>query len=105
MAKVDLNSPFWNISGKISKKDNMVYRTRNGKTSQYKMNMPVFGGSDKQLEYQELVREANRLVSEELKIDKRKAYWQSVAEDEENRYKTARGAAFAHFLSKLKDGK
>jgi hypothetical protein len=102
MAKVDLNSPFWNISGKISKNDNVVYRTRNGKTSQYKMNMPVFGGSDKQLKHQELVRKANQLVSEELKIEERKKYWQSVAEDDENSYKTARGAAFAYFLAELK---
>ena len=102
MAKVDLNSPFWNISGKISKNDDVVYRTRNGKTSQYKMNMPVFGGSDKQLKHQELVRKANQLVSEELKIEERKKYWQSVAEDNENRYKTARGAAFAYFLAELK---
>jgi hypothetical protein len=102
MAKVDLNSPFLNISGKINKKDDVVYRTRNGKTSRYRMNVPVFGGSDKQLRHQELVREVNRLVSEELKIEERKVYWQSVAESEENRYKTARGAAFAYFLAKLK---
>ena len=102
MSKVELNSPFWNISGKISKNDDVVYRTRNGKTSQYKMNMPVFSGSDKQLKHQELVREANRLVSEELKIEERKKYWQSVAEDDGNSYKTARGAAFAYFLAELK---
>ena len=102
MAKVDLNSPFWNISGKISKNDDVVYRTRNGKTSQYKMNMPVFGGSDKQLKHQELVRKANQLVSEELKIEERKKYWQSVAEDDENSYKTSRGAEFAYLLAELK---
>ena len=102
MAKVDLNSPFYTISGRLNKNDDMVFRTRNGKSSKYKMNMPKFLGSDKQLKHQNLVREANRLVSEEFSNSERKDYWKSVASDESNSYKTARGAAFAYFLDKLK---
>ena len=102
MAKVDLNSPFYTVSGRLSKKDDVVYRTRNGKSSKYRMNMPKFLGSDKQLRHQDLVREANRLVSEEFGSAERKDYWKSVASDESNSYKTARGAAFAYFLAKLK---
>ena len=102
MAKVDLNSPFYTVSGRLSKKDDVVFRTRNGKSSKYKMNMPKFLGSDKQLRHQDLVREANKLVSEEFSNLERKDYWKSVASDESNSYKTARGAAFAYFLDKLK---
>ena len=102
MAKIDLNSPFYTVSGRLNKKDDVVFRTRNGKTSKYRMNMPKFLGSDKQLSHQDLVREANRLVSEEFSSAERKDYWKSVASDESNSYKTARGAAFAYFLDKLK---
>ena len=102
MAKVDVTNPFYTVSGKLNKKDEMVFRTRNGKTSQYKMKNPKFGGSEKQLKQLDLVKKANTLVSEEFKDFERKMYWKSVADDVTNKYKTARGAAFAHFLAKLK---
>ena len=104
MAKVDVIKPFCTISGKLNKKDETVFRTRNGKTSQYKMKNPVFGGSEKQIKQLELVKKANLLVSEEFKNIERKMYWKSVAEDVSNPYKTARGAAFAYFLAELKRG-
>lgn len=102
MAKVDVTDPFYTISGKLNKKDEMVFRTRNGKTSQYKMKNPEFTGSEKQMKQLDLVKKANMLVSEEIKSVERKMYWKTVAEDESNKYKTARGAAFAHFLAELK---
>ncbi len=105
MAKVDTTSPFYTISGKLNKKDEMVFRTRNGKTSHYKMNKPKFGCSEKQIKQLDLVKKANLLISEEFKNIERKMYWKSVAEDESNQYKTARGAAFAHFLAELKHEK
>ena len=80
MAKVDLDSPFYTVSGKLSKKDDVVYRTRNGKSTKYKMNMPKFLGSDKQLRHQDLVKEANRLVSEEFSSAERKDYWKYLKE-------------------------
>ena len=102
MAKTDLEKPFDAVSGQLDKKKGIVFRTRYGKTSMYKMNKPMCGNSEKQLKNQELVREANRLVSEEFKDFERKMYWKTVAEDVSNKYKTARGAAFAHFLAELK---
>jgi hypothetical protein len=57
------------------------------------------------LKNQELVREVNRLVSEEFKDFERKMYWKSVAEDTSNKYKTARGAAFALFFCRVETRK
>ena len=102
MAKIDVITPFYTISGKLNKKDEMVFRTRNGKTSQYKMKNPEFAGNEKQMKQLDLVKKANMLVSEEFKSIERKMYWKSVADDVSNKYKTARGAAFAHFLAELK---
>ena len=51
------------------------------------------------------MREVNRLVSEEFKDFELKMYWKSVAEDTSNKYKTARGAAFALFFCRVETRK
>ena len=63
MAKVDLNSPFYTVSGRLSKKDDVVYRTRNGKSSKYKMNMPKFLGSDKQLRHYIVIKIGRKVTT------------------------------------------
>ena len=48
MAKVKLSEGFVSVSGKLNKKDDMVYRTRDGVTHEYRMKKREFVATEKQ---------------------------------------------------------
>lgn len=102
MAKLTTSFPVKSISGKIEKDSNFVTRTRFNRTEGYILNMPQFSPSQNQLSHQQLVKQANQLVSDDFKNPERKLYWQQIANAPNSTYKTPRGAAFSHFLALLK---
>lgn len=101
MAKVKLSEGFVSVSGKLNKKDDMVYRTRDGVTHEYRMKKRKFVATEKQLEAQRVMREVNARVSEEMKNVDRKAYWQSIVDESEGRYYRARDAAYAYYYGEM----
>ena len=101
MAKVKLSEGFVSVSGKLNKKDDMVYRTRDGVTHEYRMKKCEFVATEKQLEAQRVMREVNARVSEEMKNVERKAYWQSVVDESEGKYYRARDAAYAYYYGEM----
>ena len=101
MAKVKLSEGFVSVSGKLNKKDDMVYRTRDGVTHEYRMKKREFVATEKQLEAQRVMREVNARVSEEMKNVERKAYWQSVVDESEGKYYRARDAEYAYYYGEM----
>ena len=102
MAKLTTYYPVKSISGKIEKHSNLVTRTRFNRTEAYTINMPEFTPSQKQTNHQQLVKQANQLVSDDFKNPERKLYWQQIADDPNSPYKTPRGAALSHYLALIK---
>ena len=116
MASIKPISQLSTISGKINKEDDVVYRTRNGKTHTYKLQNPYKGPlSETRQAAVKLFSEATRLCSQEMADPERLAYWKSeyehylrrinrrfFAPKDEKQYGTLRGYILAQLSAQLK---
>ena len=116
MASIKPASQLSAISGKINKHDEVVYRTRHGKTHSYKLENPYHGPlSETRQAAVNLFSEATRLCSQEMANPERLAFWKSeyeryqrrvnrrfFAPKDEKHYGTLRGYILAQLSAQLK---
>jgi hypothetical protein len=90
MAKVEPALPFDHFSGKLSRKERIVMRTRNGRTHAYAIQNPYTGPlAESRKRAISTFSEAVRLYKTEMSDPDRLAYWQ-------DRYLQYRKAASKH---------
>ena len=90
MAKVEPALPFDHFSGKLSRKERIVMRTRNGRTHAYAITNPYTGPlAESRKRAISTFSEAVRLCKTEMSNSDRLAYWQ-------DRYLQYRKAANKH---------
>ncbi len=98
MAKLETASFLEGIKGKIDSDSNIVYRMRNGKPHIYVMKNRRQDVDNEVLEgNRKKFGEVNAKVCADLRDEEKKAYWEKVAKESNGEYKTARGAAWAHY--------
>ena len=77
MAKVEPALPFDHFSGKLSRKERIVMRTRNGRTHAYAITNPYTGPlAESRKRAISTFSEAVRLCKSEMSNPNRLAYWQ-----------------------------
>jgi len=115
MASLTPSSPIQNISGKISWKEKIVYRTRNGRTHSYAILNPYKGElAETRKAAINIFAEASRQCSAEMQNPERLAYWQEEyrkhlkrtknlsPNSRIKRYSTLRGFIIASVSARLK---
>ena len=96
MAHVEPALPFDHFSGKLSRKERIVMRTRNGRTHAYAIQNPYTGPlAESRKRAISTFSEAVRLCKTEMSDPDRLAYWQ-------DRYIQYRKAANKHTLEQLR---
>lgn len=99
--RIKSNSLIEEMSGKLSKDENIVFSMRYGKIHAWRVNGYRGPFSPEQVEVQNDFAEASRKALEDMADPVKKAEWQAVAEASEGRWNTARGAAMASYMMQL----
>lgn len=95
--KIKLLFPVESISGKVNKKDNLVFSKRYNKTYAWMMRPPSGEPTENQLAIQEKFTATTALVLKDMKDPVKWADWEKKAAESNGKYVTARGAAFAYY--------
>lgn len=93
--KIDSVSLVNGMSGKLSKKDKIVFSNRYGNIHAWEMNAYKGPFTAAQEAKQQLFAEVAAAVRADLTDPEVKAQWEEVAKKSSGKYKTAYGAAFA----------
>lgn len=103
MARIETEFPVKEVSGKFSKKSNIITRIRNGKKFTYELTKPCRPAEDteKQKAHMALFSATSRQVRTEMADPERLAFWQAEYEaykaDKNNKPRTIRDYIF-HIL-------
>lgn len=93
--KIDAISLVNGMSGKLSKKDKIVFSNRYGNIHAWEMEAYKGPFTPAQLAQQQLFANVASQVRAELTDPEVKAQWEEVAKNSNGKYKTAYGVAFA----------
>ena len=99
MAKFNLAAPFEGVSGKLDKKDSLVFSQRYGQTFAWQMEPSHKEPTAAQIAGRERFATAASQAAADMANPEKKAEWQAVADASSGKYKTARGCAFASYYN------
>ena len=91
------------MSGKLNPNQNVVFRTRNGKTSAYTFTPSTQPRTTGQLQGQTLFTQATALADADMKNPTAKSHWQEICTTSHGKWKSPRGAAYSHYYQQLKN--
>lgn len=100
--KINAISVIDGMSGKLSKKEDLVFSNRFGDIHAWRVNAYRGPFNDKQTAVHSLFSQASALAATDMADPVTKAEWAEVARNSKGKWKTARGAAFASHFATLK---
>ena len=102
MATINPLSLIETMHGKIAKDDDFFFTERYGKIYVISLRKNSMPPSEAQLANRKLFKLAYFKVAFDLADPVKKAAWQTLADNSDGKYKTARGIAFASYFAQLK---
>lgn len=93
--KIDAISVIDGMSGKLNKREKLVFSNRFGNIHAWEVNPHTGPFTENQKRVHERFKATTALVNEELADPVKLAEWTAVAKNSGGKWKTARGAAFA----------
>ena len=100
--KINSISLIEGMSGKLAKKEDVVFSNRFGDIHAWRVKPFEGPFSAEQEKVQDLFSRAQQLASADMADPEKKAMWQAIAKTSKGKWKTARGAAFANHFNELK---
>lgn len=97
--KIDAISMIDGMSGKLNKKEKVVFSKRYGNIHAWEVEHSQKAPTPAQLAAQERFAEASSQAAADMSDPEKKAEWQAIADASNGRYKTARGAAFNNYYN------
>lgn len=97
--KIDAISLIDGMSGKLNKKEKVVFSNRYGNIHAWEVEHSTKPATSNQLAAQAKFATAAAQAAADMKDPEKKAEWQAVADASNGKWKTARGAAFASYRS------
>ena len=98
--KIDAISMIDGMSGKLNKKEKVVFSKRYGNIHAWEVENPKNDPTPAQLAAQARFSAAATKAAADMANPEKKAEWKEVAIASDGRYKTPRGAAFASYYNK-----
>ena len=97
--KIDAISMIDGMSGKLNKKEKVVFSKRYGNIHAWEVEPSDKAPTADQIAARARFADASSKAAADMKDPQKKAEWQAVADASGGKYKTARGAAFASYYN------
>ncbi len=87
------------MRGKMNKKQKLVFSERYGNTHAWEVNHSTYDPTANQLVQRQTFAAAVASANRDLADTAQRQQWEAVARASNGKYKTARGAAIAHYIA------